>query len=80
MSKLHLGLNGEYVGSRYDSDNQLGAQTGRYTVTNAVANYDLTKNIKIYGKIDNITDKYYQSVTNYASSPRAYYAGLEVTY
>jgi vitamin B12 transporter len=80
FSKLHMGLNGEYVGSRYDSDNQLGAQTGRYTVANAVANYDLTKNIKIYGKIDNITDKYYQSVNNYATSPRAYYAGMEISF
>jgi len=80
FTKLHMGLNGEYVGSRYDSDNQLGAQTGRYTVANAVANYDLTKNIKIYGKIDNITDKYYQSVNNYATSPRAYYAGMEISF
>lgn len=80
FSKLHMGLNGEYVGSRYDSDNRLGAQTGRYTVANAVANYDLTKNIKIYGKIDNITDKYYQSVNNYATSPRAYYAGMEISF
>ena len=80
FSKLHMGLNGEYVGSRYDSDNKQGAQTGRYTVANAVVNYDLSKNIKIYGKIDNITDKYYQSVNNYATSPRAYYAGLEVSF
>ena len=80
FSKLHFGLNGEYVGSRYDSDNKQGAQTGRYTVANAVVNYDLSKNIKIYGKIENITDKYYQSVNNYATSPRAYYAGMEVSF
>lgn len=80
FSKLHFGLNGEYVGSRYDSDNQQGAQTGRYTVANAVANYDLYKTIKLYGKIDNITNKYYQSVNNYATSPRAYYVGLEISF
>jgi vitamin B12 transporter len=80
FSKFHFGLNGEYVGSRYDNDNKQGAQTGRYTVANAVVNYDFSKNIKIYGKIDNITDKYYQSVNNYASSPRAYYAGMEVSF
>ncbi|KFN40921.1 MAG: hypothetical protein JU82_00660 [Sulfuricurvum sp. MLSB] len=80
LAKWHLGMSGEYVGSRYDSDNDLGVQTGKYTVANAVADYDLSKNVKIYGKIDNITDKYYQSVNNYATSPRAYYAGIEVTF
>jgi vitamin B12 transporter len=80
FAKWHLGMSGEYVGSRYDSDNDLGVQTGKYTVANAVADYDLSKNVKIYGKIDNITDKYYQSINNYATSPRAYYAGIEVTF
>jgi len=80
VSKLHLGLYGEYIGTRYDQDNKQGAQTGRYTVANAVANYDLSKNVRLYGKIDNITDRYYQSVANYATSPRAYYGGVEVSF
>ncbi len=80
FEKLHLGINGEYVGTRYDNDNKQGQQTGRYTVANAVVNYELAKNIKIYGKINNITDKYYQTVDGYATSPRAYYAGIKVSF
>lgn len=80
ISNIHIGVNGEYVGTRYDQENNQGAQTGRYTVANAVVNYDLSDTVRIYGKIDNITDKYYQSVNNYATSPRAYYAGLEVSF
>ncbi len=80
FDKLHLGLNGEYVGERYDDADEQGAQTGKYTVANFVANYDLTRDIKIYGKIDNITDKYYQSVDGYATSERAYYAGVKVSF
>ncbi len=80
FDKLHLGLNGEYVGKRYDDADEQGAQTGKYTVANFVANYDLTRDIKIYGKIDNITDKYYQSVDGYATSERAYYAGVKVSF
>lgn len=80
ISDVHIGVNGEYVGTRYDQENNHGAQTGRYTIANAVVNYDLSDSIRIYGKIDNITDKYYQSVNNYATSPRAYYAGLEVSF
>ncbi|MBD3810573.1 MAG: TonB-dependent receptor, partial [Sulfuricurvum sp.] len=80
IPKAHIGLNGEYVGSRYDNDNDKGAQTGRYTVASLVADYAYTKHLKIYAKVDNITDKYYQSVNNYASSPRAWYAGMEVSF
>ena len=80
IDKLHLGLNSEYVGKRYDSDNKQGAQTGKYTVSNVVANYDISKTVKVYTKIDNITDKYYQTVDGYATSARAYYAGVKVSF
>jgi len=80
IDKLHLGLNSEYVGTRYNSDNEQGAQTGRYTVSNFVANYDISKTIKVYAKIDNITDKFYQTVDGYGTSPRAYYAGLKYSF
>lgn len=80
IDKVHAGLYGEYVGTRYDGLNQTGVQTGRYTVANAVVNYDMTKKVKIYGKIDNITDKYYQTINGYATSPRAYYAGVTVSF
>ncbi len=80
FSKLHLGLNGEYLGERYDKVDKQGAQTGKYTVANLVVNYDITKAMKIYGKVDNITDKYYQTIDGYATSPRAYYAGVKVSF
>ncbi|MEA3314976.1 MAG: TonB-dependent receptor, partial [Campylobacterota bacterium] len=57
VEKLHLGLNGQYVGERYDKANKQGAQTGKYTIANFVANYDIKKDLKVYTKVDNITDK-----------------------
>lgn len=83
IEKFHFGVFGEYVGERVEytyGTHTVSAHTGNYTVTNAVVNYDLSKNVKIYGKIDNITDKYYQSANNYATSPRAYAAGMEVSF
>jgi vitamin B12 transporter len=80
IDKLHLGLNGEYIGTRYDRKDKQGRQTGRYTIANLVINYDITRDIKVYGKIDNITDKYYQNVDGYATSPRAYYAGIKYSF
>jgi len=75
----HIGVNGEYVGKRYD-DNAKTKQTGKYTLLNFTGNYDFTKNINAFLKVENLTDKYYQSVDGYASSERAFYAGLKVKF
>jgi len=76
ISKLHLGVDANYIGKRYDRADNQGEQTGKYTILNLTADYQLTKDIQLYGKIENLTDKYYQSVYGYASSPRAFYAGI----
>ncbi|MCD4757421.1 MAG: TonB-dependent receptor [Arcobacteraceae bacterium] len=82
ISKLHIGLNGEYVGERkeYNFDGSFKAQTGKYTIAHLNINYDLTKEVKIYGKIENITDKYYQTIDGFTSSPRAFYAGVKYSF
>ena len=81
VEDLHLGINGEYIGDRKEYLYPSGeAQTGNYTVANFVANYDIDKHLSFYGKVDNITDKDYQTVDGYATSPRAAYAGMKLTY
>jgi len=80
IEDLHLGLNGEYVGERYDRANKQGQQTGKYTIANFTANYEIDQQMSIYGKVDNITNKYYQTVDGYATSPRAVYAGMKLSY
>jgi len=75
----YIGINGEYVGKRYD-DSARKIQTGKYTLINLTANYDFTKNINAFLKIENLSDKYYQSVDGYASSERAYYGGIKMTF
>jgi len=79
IKKFNFNLNGEYVGNRYD-DLAKTKQTGKYKVFNTVVNYEYKKNINLYLKIDNVTDKLYQVVDGYASSPRAYYVGVNATF
>jgi vitamin B12 transporter len=83
VEDLHLGLFGEYVGDRvqyaYGTHN-VNATTGKYTIANFTANYEVNPHLSFYGKVDNITDKYYQTVDGYATSPRAFYAGMKLTY
>jgi vitamin B12 transporter len=78
----HINLNAQYIGNRWDRNGEPtnGTKTGKYTVANAVFNYDITKDMKIYTKINNITNKYYQTVDGYATSPKAYYVGMNAKF
>jgi vitamin B12 transporter len=77
--KLHLGLNSQYIGTRYDNAIQT-VETGNYAVFGGVVNYAINKNIDLYAKFDNILDRYYQTVDGYATAGRSGYIGLKVNY
>ena len=77
---FNIGLTGQYIGTRYDNADNQGAQTGKYTLLHVVANYDINKNFTVYGKIDNLTDKYYQVVDGYATAERSFYIGLNAQF
>ena len=83
IDRFHIGLDTQYIGERVEyvyGTHTVSAQTGKYTVANGVINYQISKNLKTYLKIQNITDKYYQTTNEYATSPRAYYVGIDVKF
>ncbi len=84
IEKLHLGIGANYVGQRDDLDYNTypytPLQTGKYTLINTVANYDVSKNLKTYLKIDNLTDKLYQEVDGYGTMGRTITVGINATF
>jgi len=85
ITDLHLGVDAEYVGSRtevkFNPDfSKSDVETGKYTVVNMTTNYNLNKEVEVYGKIVNLTDEEYQTVYGYATSPRAFYAGVRAKF
>ncbi|MFZ9660127.1 MAG: TonB-dependent receptor plug domain-containing protein [Arcobacteraceae bacterium] len=79
IKAFNFNLNGAYIGERYD-DLAKTKQTGKYIVLNTVVNYEYKRNLNLYLKINNIADKNYQEVDGYATSPRAYYVGVNATF
>ncbi|MBL3520005.1 TonB-dependent receptor [Arcobacter lanthieri] len=80
LKNFHFNVNGEYIGERYDFNNKQGAKTGKYTVWNALVDYDISKNFSTYVKLDNIFNKDYQIVDGYATSQRAAFVGLKASF
>jgi len=80
ISKFHFNVNGQYIGDRYDSANKKGAETGSYTVWNSVVNYDINKTFSTYLKVNNLFDKYYQTIDGYATAERSGYVGLKANF
>jgi vitamin B12 transporter len=81
--ELHLGLDANYVGDRVEyayGTHNITAHTGKYTILNLVTNYKLNKKVSFYGKVDNLTDKYYQVVDGYATAGRSFYFGMNAKY
>jgi vitamin B12 transporter len=80
LSNWDMGINAQYIGKRYDSADNKGAMTGDYLIANFVTNFKINKYTSFYGKIDNISDKYYQTVDGYATAGRSLYLGFNINY
>jgi vitamin B12 transporter len=81
INKFHFNVNGEYVGNRKEDAYGVGTvQTGNYTVWNSVVNYEINKTFSTYLKVDNLFDKYYQTIYGYATAERSAYVGLKATF
>lgn len=66
LANTRLGLETRYIGKTYDKADQKGAQIGEYFVTDLTADYELTKHISLYGKVQNLFgEDYIPAVSGY---------------
>jgi vitamin B12 transporter len=72
---FNLNLYAGYVGSRED----VGGTLDAYTLVNLAARYQITKNVQVYGRIDNLLDENYQTVLGYNADQISAYAGVKIT-
>lgn len=77
IKQIAWNINGTHIGSREDSSSN---ETGNYFVANTKLTYHVNKNVDVYVKVNNLFDRYYQTVYGYASPERSYYAGIQAKF
>ena len=86
IKQIAINVNGTYTGSRADTAYdpityaQSSVDTGNYFVANTKVTYHASKDLDVYFKVNNLFDRYYQTVYGYASAERSYYAGVEARF
>ncbi|MEI7824615.1 MAG: TonB-dependent receptor [Chlorobiaceae bacterium] len=83
--KLTLNTKMDWVGKRkevygFDKDGNSVTSLDSYFLANISASYKLQPNVELYGRIDNVFDKYYEEVWSYATPGRSAYAGIKVNF
>jgi vitamin B12 transporter len=68
-----------YVGARY-SDTANTQKLGTYTLVNLAGSYDVTKNLQLFGRIDNLFDREYEEVAGYGAPGIGAYGGVKVSF
>jgi len=75
----------QWVGERTETPyafDKNGNPVGRldsYFLVNLSGSYKLTGNVELYGRIDNLFNRYYEEAWSYATPGRSAYAGVKVT-
>jgi len=82
MQKANLNLNMLYVGSRYDNDFSTfpasRVRLGGYTRVDVASSYDISENVQIFARIENLFDKQYEEVFGFGTPGIAGYGGLRL--
>lgn len=74
---LKLGADLRVGGSRYDDASNLNYVDG-HVVVNVRAALAVTRNVEVYGRIENLFDEHYEVVRGYGTAGRGAYAGVRV--
>ena len=81
FKKANANLSIIHVGQRYDVfPYPTRIEADAFTLFNLAASYQVTKNIEVFGRIDNLFDTEYEWVLGYGTAGRSAYVGIKATY
>lgn len=84
MDKGNVNLNLVYVGKRDDSDYSTWPATqvelDEYVLVDLAASYDITGNIQIFGRVENLLDEDYEEVKGFDTPELSAFAGCKLSF
>ncbi len=86
LGKALFNLDCRWVGKRdaspyaFDKDGNAVETLDSYTLVNLALSYEMTEQIQIFGRIDNVFDEEYEEVWSYATPGLSGYAGMKYTF
>ncbi|NQU65769.1 MAG: TonB-dependent receptor, partial [SAR324 cluster bacterium] len=63
-----------------DKDGNSITELPAYTLVNLAASYAMLDSLDLYGRIDNLTDTFYEDAWSYATPGRSYYVGVKAMF
>ncbi len=79
IEALRLNVEGRFVGQRFNDVNNRQSVPSFY-VWNASVTYDVTRNVQIYGRADNIFNEQYEEVLFFGTPIRSVFGGVRVNF
>lgn len=76
---LSYGVTVRHVGVTFNNDTNTQRVAG-YTVADFRVSYQLTRQVEVYGRVENLTDAEYETVLNYGTPGRGAFAGLRARF
>jgi vitamin B12 transporter len=80
--KLSTTLAVRYAGRSFDEDFNTGGDVvlGSYTLVDVRASYPIRDGLELYGRVENLTDKHYETAYQYGALGRAAYGGVRISF
>jgi len=81
IEAARINVDYRYVGARNDDvANTPAMRSGSFGVINLSASYDATKNVQVFGRIDNLLNQGYEEILSFGTPIRSVYGGVKFTY
>lgn len=80
FNKGNANLDLIYVGKRDDwTPHPIRGEVGDYTLVNLAVSYDISKNIRVFGRIENLFDREYEDVWGYGTPRFSLFGGIKIS-